>query len=176
MNAFVTNSRRGTALFAASCVCSALACLTLSGCIESKSANGETAEFDTLSWDLGAASCERDVRCDFMDSADLSDCTATLNLQFARSLEAAEDGGLVRDPSCDAILVEATRAASCEATTEELSCALVPCRVVHGDKPLRAACGPTVDDCAQALLCDPEELVCIDPCDIPADTGDATDD
>lgn len=169
MSAFVTTSRHRTGFFALLWICPALVSLTLSGCMESKTPNGDSAEFDTLSWDLGAASCERDVRCDFMDAADLDECTATLNVQFARELEAAEDGGLARDASCDAILVDATREASCEATTDELSCALVPCRVVHGDKPLGAACGPTVDDCAQALLCDPEDRVCVDPCDIPVD-------
>ncbi len=144
--------------------------LALGGCTGGQTPNGETADFDTLGWDLGAASCERDVRCGVIASDDLDDCTANRNSQFSGELQNGESAGLVRDESCDAIYVDATRNASCEATPEELSCALVPCRAIHGDKPLGDACGPDVDDCAQALLCDPTERVCVDPCEVLAES------
>lgn len=170
MKSSPSERRRALNRTAAVSLCVALIA-NLGGCLDSHAPNGEEADFDTLAWDWGRASCERDVRCDVMDAAGLDDCTVARNIEYGGYLEQAQIAGLDRDRSCDALVVEATRDVSCDATDQELSCGLTACRAVFGDKALGEACGPSVDDCGQALICDSETRVCVDPCEV---TSDAT--
>jgi len=156
----------------------------LSGCVEGQTPEGTTdgeqtnSALDNLAWNWAKASCDRDVRCQFIDADQRTDCTSNLALFFAEELIEAEDAGLERVTACEEPVVETTRDLACDATEDELNCALVSCRTVIGTGALGDACAEDTsrDDCGQGLFCSGERI-CVDPCapsSEPEETG-ATD-